>query len=110
MHENTEKYILDFSNVNYYLEVHEIIKNGLDFPDYYGKNWDAFWDCLTDMACGPKVICIWITGFARLEQKFPKAAKMIVDTFKELKQWVSDKKISEVHVEIISDDMRYNID
>ena len=22
----------------------------MDFPDYFGNNWDAFWDCITDMA------------------------------------------------------------
>ena len=30
-----EKYIVDFTNVKYYLEMHEVIKKSLDFPDYY---------------------------------------------------------------------------
>ncbi len=31
----------------------------LDFPDYYGENWDAMWDCLTDVffAAGAKAHC-----------------------------------------------------
>ena len=44
-----DKYTIDFTNVKYYMEVHEVIKKSLDFPDYYGGNWDAFWDCLTDI-------------------------------------------------------------
>ncbi|MCR5687780.1 MAG: barstar family protein [Lachnospiraceae bacterium] len=28
---------------------HDYIAEVLDFPDYYGKNLDALFDCLTDM-------------------------------------------------------------
>ena len=34
-------YIIDFTNIEYYSEVHSVIKSSLDFPDYYGCNWDA---------------------------------------------------------------------
>ena len=27
-------------------EVHERIKRAFGFPDYYGENWDAMWDCM----------------------------------------------------------------
>ena len=29
---------------------HEILKNVFEFPDYYGENLNAFWDCITDHA------------------------------------------------------------
>ena len=29
--------------------VHEYLKEMLDFPEYYGKNLDALFDCLTDL-------------------------------------------------------------
>ena len=29
---------------------HVLLKEVFDFPDYYGKNLDAFWDCITDHA------------------------------------------------------------
>ena len=44
-----KKYTVDFTNVNYYLEMHAVIWKSLDFPDYYGNNFDALYDCLTDL-------------------------------------------------------------
>ena len=28
-------------------DLHRRIREGLDFPDYYGENLDAFWDCIS---------------------------------------------------------------
>ena len=30
-------------------QVHDYIKEMLDFPEYYGKNLDALYDCLGDL-------------------------------------------------------------
>lgn len=30
---------------------HDYLKKALNFPDYYGKNLDALYDCLTEMSC-----------------------------------------------------------
>ena len=38
--------ILDFSQCKYFGEIHKIIKEKLGFPDYYGENLDALWDCM----------------------------------------------------------------
>ncbi len=37
---------LDISGCRYLGELHQRIKDALDFPDYYGENWDAFWDLM----------------------------------------------------------------
>jgi len=29
-------------------EIHSLLAAALDFPDYYGKNWDAFDECIND--------------------------------------------------------------
>ena len=44
MYQYKEKYVIDFTNVKTYLEMHFEIRKALGFPDYYGCNWDAFWD------------------------------------------------------------------
>ncbi|MBE6985761.1 MAG: hypothetical protein E7434_09205 [Ruminococcaceae bacterium] len=41
-----EKAILDFTGCKYFSDFHKRIKEALQFPEYYGENWDAFWDCV----------------------------------------------------------------
>ncbi|UPK46344.1 MULTISPECIES: barstar family protein [Paenibacillus] len=36
----------DFSSTT---ELHELLKQKLELPDFYGANLDALWDCLTGM-------------------------------------------------------------
>jgi hypothetical protein len=36
-----KKYTINFTEVNYYLEMHAVIWHALEFPDYYGCNWSA---------------------------------------------------------------------
>ena len=38
---DTYRYKVDFSEIQYYIEIHEALKRDLDFPDYYGGNRDA---------------------------------------------------------------------
>ncbi len=39
---------LDFSNCKYINDIHVVLKNTFEFPDYYGMNLDALWDSLKD--------------------------------------------------------------
>ncbi len=99
MDENKELYILDFTNAKYYPEVHAIIKESLDFPDYYGRNWDAFWDCLTDMIGDP--IHIQIVGFETVERKFGNTAEKMIRILKRFKHYHEDMFIDQIRIEII---------
>ena len=40
------KATIDLTDCKYLMELHERIRKALDFPEWYGKNWDAFWDLL----------------------------------------------------------------
>ena len=100
-------YTLDFRNVQYYSEVHTIIKESLDFPDYYGRNWDAFWDCLTDMVGRP--IHIEILGLDVVERKFPSSISIMMETFNEIKHYRNDKYINDIKIEIVDGDKRIEI-
>lgn len=39
---------IDCSKIDTADKFHEALAQALDFPDYYGKNLDALYDCLTD--------------------------------------------------------------
>ena len=41
------KVIIDGKDVTRIEVLHRILKDELDFPDYYGENLNALWDCLT---------------------------------------------------------------
>lgn len=43
------KAVLNFSEAETEQDIHRILKETLDFPEYYGNNLDALYDCLTDL-------------------------------------------------------------
>ncbi len=43
------EFTLDGSLVDSRQTLHEMLSEGLDFPDWYGGNLDALYDCLTDL-------------------------------------------------------------
>lgn len=70
---------LDFSECNYIYDIHEIIKINLDFPDYYGRNLSALWDCLdcyTD-----EDLCIQLKGISSLSSELQEAMIEILAIF-----------------------------
>ena len=98
----TKKYVVDFTNVKYYLEMHAVIEKSLDFPDYYGCNWDAFWDCLTDMYGDP--MYIKIIGIEVIERKFVTAAEKMIGILKEFKHFNNDLFSDIIRIDIIRED------
>jgi ribonuclease inhibitor len=50
---------------------HDYLKDVLDFPDYYGKNLDALYDCLCEIGIETEIVLINSEG----------VSKDIIDTF-----------------------------
>jgi ribonuclease inhibitor len=71
----------EFSNVD---ELHLVLKEKLQLPDYYGKNLDALWDCLTGWIDLPITI-EWI-GYESSKQKIGEYAEKLLHTFQEAEQ------------------------
>ena len=64
--------IMDLSGCKYADSIHETIRKAFGFPAYYGKNWDAFWDCIQDFFFDPKPREIQIIGFYSLPADLQK--------------------------------------
>lgn len=45
-----KKITLDFENISNKEEMHKYLAKKFEFPDYYGGNLDALFECLTDIA------------------------------------------------------------
>ena len=88
MHQERTTYIVDFKDVHYYLEIHKALKDGLDFPDYYGANLDALWDCLTDFIDNNDDIIL--KNYQDVEKVNKEYANKILYVFKEAKHYAND--------------------
>ena len=97
-----DKYTVNFSEVNHYIEIHEVLKRDLDFPDYYGGNTDALWDCLTDMLGDPSYI--EIIGFENIEKKYKSEWDSILRIIKKAKHAYNDKYSDRFFVTIVYKD------
>ena len=99
MYEYRNPYIVDFSEVKYCSEIHEILMKAFDFPAYYGKNPDALWDCLTDLAGRHNKV--EISGWQVIREKFGDTADELAEVFKEWKHYAQDRYCNITHIYII---------
>ncbi|MFJ5518048.1 barstar family protein [Streptomyces griseoluteus] len=44
---------IDVSEVSDESALHLLLKQKLGFPDFYGMNWNAFWDAITGLRAVP---------------------------------------------------------
>ena len=99
---NEYNYTLNFTDITHYLEIHEIIQRDLDFPDYYGKNLDALWDCLTDQLLSG-ITNIEIYGIEKLVS-FNNYHERLIRVFHDVKHAYNNKYSDYFHVKLFYQD------
>lgn len=74
-----KKIIIDFNGCRTYHKFHQILKESFDFPNYYGENLDALWDCL-DNYCDFDLI-VEIKGFNSLPKELKQYIPKVMNVF-----------------------------
>ncbi len=75
--------ILNFSECEYLGEIHKIIQEKLDLPQWYGNNLDALWDALTGIMYVPANIKIIYKPKKKTSTELSDEVYKIVEVFKE---------------------------
>ena len=89
---------LDLTGCKYLGELHQRIKEAFDFPDFYGENWDAFWDLLRSECDADKVMVVGGDSVSKELSTSVQNMKGILEEFQEL----CDKDGDPVEIEIRS--------
>ncbi|CAC44713.1 MULTISPECIES: barstar family protein [Streptomyces] len=66
---------IDVSEVTDERTLHVLLKRELGFPDFYGMNWDAFWDSITGLVSIPTHVRF--VGWDQLAAGVPRGAAML---------------------------------
>ncbi len=66
---------LDLNGCKYLSEMHERIKAAFEFPEWYGKNWSAFWDLLSEPR---EYTSVEIKGITSLPKELKESGQMLI--------------------------------
>ncbi len=75
--------VLDLSGCQYVNELHDRIEKALNFPEYYGRNLDAFWDCIN---CECDIGFVSIVGSKDVAEELRPTVQKILEMLEENKQ------------------------
>ena len=75
MSERTALAVVDLTGVTATAELHAALATALGFPDFYGGNWDAFWDAITGLVAMPETVRL--VGWADFATRLPEDAAML---------------------------------
>lgn len=97
------KYTIDLREAQDREDMHFLFKDVLEFPDYYGCNWDALWDCLSEMYGEP--IHVEIIGLDEFEGRCPETKAPLIRILKKFKHYIPRFE-DDVLIELIDGDRR----
>lgn len=73
-------FLLDGKDMTSLDAAYDVISRELSFPDYFGRNLDALYDCLTELSSEATVVFV---NTAILEENLPEKADAVLDCFRD---------------------------
>ena len=73
---------LDLTDCKYLGEIHERIRIAFDFPEWYGANWNAFWDILWSDCDADRLEIVGINTLSTEFDSHIETMKNVLDKFK----------------------------
>lgn len=89
------KITLDLTGCKSLLELHQTIKETFNFPDHYGENLSALWDCMWEYSRSNTIV--YIKGLGTLPKDFEEYMKKIFEIFEDVQE-----EVENITFEIIS--------
>ncbi|MEV8629216.1 barstar family protein [Streptomyces sp. NPDC051079] len=68
---------IDVASVASEDELHRLLQREFGFPDFYGRNWAAFWDAVSGLVLIPAHVRF--VGWKSLAQRVPEGAGILAD-------------------------------
>jgi RNAse (barnase) inhibitor barstar len=75
---------VDFAAVENSGALHDLLAESFGFPSFYGRNWNAFWDCISDPDMCKVPDTLRIKGWSTLQQRLPRDAQLFRECLEEL--------------------------
>jgi ribonuclease inhibitor len=75
---------IDLRGVQSSANLHEMLRDALGFPSWYGCNWDAFWDSITGLVEMPETLRL--LGWSVLQQRLPRDTELMRSCLVEMAQ------------------------
>jgi RNAse (barnase) inhibitor barstar len=91
---SAEEITIDVGAARSKQSLHEMFAAVLGFPEYYGMNWDAFWDCVRDAEQSSMPPHLVLKGISELERRLPDDARKLRDIVRDLSKERPDLKVS----------------
>lgn len=89
-----DKRILDVSKIQSLTELHCLLKKNLELPEYYGMNWDAFWDAITGLIELPETLIF--EGWNDFKERLPEESQILIDILNDFNEQNPHEKCSVV--------------
>jgi len=73
MDERRDLVEIDLTTVSAPGELHAVLSQALGFPDFYGRNWAAFWDAITGLVLMPRRLRL--VGWSQFAARLPEESR-----------------------------------